>query len=508
MQMFFVDTKCEFASNFLDRVNKTNGFRFPTRWVLTYKEFIVQRLYPFYLNTRIFVVHSFGNYAYIETIYKIAYHFPYVTQDLATWNQSRFEYFNNLSFFNNRSDLQGAVVTVAAVPVFNKSINEIFEFRETGLDPSFKFIMPLSLYVVEYLNATLRELYYSVHGTSPNKVTHMFAGMMGAFQIGIADLGGSPLFTSYSRREVVDFVSFSQTQIKFMFMAPPISVVSNVYAVPFEMTVWIATAFLFLLMVLIFGIILKMEYLIEDMPKQDPTRTFEALDAFQLGLGSVCQQGLEVEPQSLSGRIASFISLLSLLFLYIAYSSNIITILQKTSNIIKSTDDFLNSPIQLGAHDVNYNNHYMKIQSREISKAVYYTKLEPPGKPRNFMEFKVGMKRLRNEFFAFHAEIARMFQYASINFKDNEKCRLRVLNFWFLDIPYVPLNKYSSYKELFKILHTNILVRGVHNRGIRRIYTKKPICESQSSTMIHISLLDSYFAFMIFIIGYALCRPG
>lgn len=44
---------------------------------------------------------------------------------------------------------------------------------------------------------------------------------------------------------------------------------------------------------------------------------------------------------------------------------------------------------------------------------------------------------------------------------------------------------------------------GIQNREVRRIYTRKPICQSRGSNFVSVGLRDCYFPFVVFVGGVA-----
>lgn len=84
-------------------------------------------------------------------------------------------------------------------------------------------------------------------------------------------------------------------------------------------------------------------------------------DVIMLQIGAVTQQGSDVEPKSLAGKIATIFSFVSLMFLYTSYSANIVALLQSSSDSIKNLQDLLDSRITLGVEDIIYNHYYFEV---------------------------------------------------------------------------------------------------------------------------------------------------
>jgi len=73
--------------------------------------------------------------------------------------------------------------------------------------------------------------------------------------------------------------------------------------------------------------------------------------------------GYSYEPYRIPSRIITLMLLLASLSLYAAYTANIVTLLQSTTDSIKTLSDLLYSPLTLGAQDLAYNRYYLKVNN-------------------------------------------------------------------------------------------------------------------------------------------------
>lgn len=184
--------------------------------------------------------------------------------------------------------------------------------------------------------------------------------------INSVSFSGNSVFVTLDRLDVVDFIaSTSSTNIKFIFKAPPLSYVTNIFTLPFDKQVWYCS---YVILILIFGIL----YLIVWWEWHDPIfiKTIEdtddilrpkMFDIIMAEIGSVTQQGSDKEPKSLAGRIGTILTLLVLMFLYTSYSANIVALLQSTDENIRSLEDLLNSRIGIGVEDIVYSYYYFQV---------------------------------------------------------------------------------------------------------------------------------------------------
>lgn len=77
--------------------------------------------------------------------------------------------------------------------------------------------------------------------------------------------------------------------------------------------------------------------------------------------------------------------------------------------------------------------------------------MEPKGQPSSFMSVQEGITRMRDEFFAFHVELATGYKVVGEIFRENEKCSLKEIEYVHLIEPWLATQKRSSFKEILKI---------------------------------------------------------
>nr|CAI5841416.1 unnamed protein product [Callosobruchus analis] len=159
----------------------------------------------------------------------------------------------------------------------------------------------------------------------------------------------------------------------------------------------------------------------------------------------------DTEPKSISGRIATLITLLALMFLYTSYSANIVALLQSTTESIKTLEDILNSRITLGVHDVVYGHYYFEHATEPTRRAIYEQKVAPKGQKPHFMTVEEGIARVRKEFFGFSGEVSSSYKIVADTFEEHEKCSLKEVIFITPVDTHMPIRKKSAYKEFVKV---------------------------------------------------------
>lgn len=92
----------------------------------------------------------------------------------------------------------------------------------------------------------------------------------------------------------------------------------------------------------------------------------------------------------------------------------------------------------------------MQHQTETVRKAIYEQKISNRDGTTNFINFRDGIKRVREGLFAFHVERSVGYQLISETFYEDEKCGLQGIEFFQMTDPWYALQKNSSYQELLK----------------------------------------------------------
>nr|AVH87301.1 ionotropic receptor 13 [Holotrichia parallela] len=460
------------------------------------------------VDSQFYLIQQLPNGTYIlHSVYKRSkYMEDFLKNDIALWSSdSGFIYYNDLSAIRNRSDLAGMVVNISYVITNNDSLNHLWDYRDKHIDGISKLNYILIHHVMNIINASRNFIMRSTWGYK-NQTTNIYDGLFGDLQLGLAEFAGTAAFFTADRISIVDFIApTTPTRAKFIFRAPPLSYVRNVFTLPFTRMVWYTTFLLIGLISIIIYVIVKWEWSESEFRnvldrKQNSMRP-KYIDVLLMELGAVCQQGSESEPRSAAGQITTIFIFITLMFMYISYSANIVALLQSTSDSIKTLDDLLASRIKLGVEDKPYSHYYFKIQTEKTRKAIYTQKVVPNGQKPNFMNIEEGIRRMKDEFFAFHVECASGYKVVADVFQESEKCGLREIEYFQVIDPWVAVKKNSSYKELAKVAFRKLHESGIQNREFRRLYTKKPVCQTRGSNFVSVGLVDCYYAFLIFGVG-------
>ncbi|XP_056633927.1 ionotropic receptor 75a-like [Diorhabda sublineata] len=506
-QFFLMDADCDHSKHVLGKANGLKLFQRPFKWIIWGRNDESDfENYDFRLDSRIFFIEKVAGIYGIKLWYKLT-EGGVLKNDLATWLPSRkFLTFDRFSFYKNRSNLMGKNLTAAFVITDIDTYQHLEDYRHTHIDALSKHNWHLMKVLSSILNAKFVNIFENTWGYREKNSTS-FSGMIGDLQTNKADIGGGGAFITEERLDVVDYVSpCVRVSLKFIFRAPPLTSVSNLFTLPFSSSVWYACFALVPIILIIIYVIVKWESKDAVFQKEAKDNNVAPLraacsDVLVMELGAVTQQGAESEPKSNAGRIATIFLFIAFMFLFNSYAANIVAILQSTTDSIKSLEDLLNSRMECGVEDIPYGHQFFEKAQDPIRKAIYEQKVAPKGQKPNFLNIYEGVRKVQQGFFAFHVDVLTGYTVIKNLFREYEKCTLKELIYIRHTEPWIPIKKNSPYKELIAVGLIRIIETGVQGRHTHRIYTKKPVCNSGASNFMSVGIMDIYAAFLVFGIG-------
>ncbi|XP_012551951.2 ionotropic receptor 75a [Bombyx mori] len=316
-----------------------------------------------------------------------------------------------------------------------------------------------------------------------------------------ADLGTLTIFTQ-ERMDRVDYIAMvGSTAVRFVFREPPLAYISNIFALPFNTNVWLAILICVLGCSGFLYVTSKWEASMGMHPLQ---MDGSWADVLILIIGAVLQQGCTLEPRYAAGRCVTLILFVALTILYAAYSANIVVLLRAPSSSVRSLPDLLNSPLKLGASDFEYNRYFFKKLNDPIRKAIYDKKIAPKGKKPNFYSMEDGVEKIRKGLFAFHMELNPGYRLIQETYREDEKCDLVEIDYINEIDPWVPGQKRSPFKDLFKINFLKIRESGIQAAIHHRLHVPKPRCSGTVSTFSSVGITDMYPAMLATLYGMLL----
>lgn len=161
---------------------------------------------------------------------------------------------------------------------------------------------------MDVINATRIFIFTDTYGYL-NKTTNKWTGMLGDLVDGRADTGGSAIFLTPERISQIEYIARTvDGTVKFIFRAPPLSNVANIYILPFDKIVWCCIGILLITCILvIFGISKVMISVHKNDCNIQVVRRTEDIfsDSLLLGIAAVCQMGFDWPMKILSGKIST-----------------------------------------------------------------------------------------------------------------------------------------------------------------------------------------------------------
>ncbi|XP_028050022.1 probable glutamate receptor [Monomorium pharaonis] len=404
-----------------------------------------------------------------------------------------------------RKNLQQTALKSCLVVTNPNTINHLTDFKDKTVDPVTKANYPWILHIVNRMNATVS--FEVTNSWGYRTENGSWSGMIGMLERQEIDIGGTATFLVPERIGVVQYIQlYTHTCSRFVFRRPLLSTISNIFILPFQKNVWIAIAIFLILVFCLLYLSIKWEYYRYKMTEsatywnQLNSNKPTVSDNILILLGAFTQQGHSYEPYRISSRIVTFMLLLASLSLYAAYTANIVSLLQSTTDSIKTLSDLLNSPLQLAAQDVVYNKYYFKAFQDPIRKAIR-DRVEPKGRKSNWMPIEEGVYRLRKGLFAFQGEIGTIYQLMQDTYLEEEKCGLTEIDFLKVLYPLLAIQVQSPYSEIIKTGALKLREYGLKYREEYRLYTRKPVCSSQTS-FISIGFTECHFALVT--MGYGI----
>lgn len=229
------------------------------------------------------------------------------------------------------------------------------------MDSSVRVVFNQMDALLDLFNATKRYIFTPRFGYDE---TGIWVGASGNLINEHTDLCMSPFFVTLERLDLMDYLmTIAPFKGNFVFRAPPLSSVANIYTLPFSRVVWICFGISALITTLFIYITMKSEIKYLDTPhKISPT------DAILLTISAICQMGSTLSAHMVSTRIVTFFLFITFVFTYTSFTASIVALLQSSTKSIQSLEDLYHSKIKLGVEDTLYNRYYIGVNLAVINK--------------------------------------------------------------------------------------------------------------------------------------------
>ncbi|KYN19928.1 Glutamate receptor delta-2 subunit [Trachymyrmex cornetzi] len=514
--LYILNLDCDYAIDVLRQAHSKRMFVAPAKWLLfqdrktmtgnddnvnstfTYDDSVLEifedlAIYP---DSDVILARRFdGDFLELLSVYR-----PSPQRGVIWENRGNWTIENGLQMSTSdvasarRRNLQQTALKSCIAMTDLNTINHLTDFKDKSVDPATKAGYPWILHLVNRMNATIS--FEVTNNWGYRTENGSWSGMIGMLERREIDIGGTGISLTPERIGVVQYIQlYIHTGLRFIFRRPLLSTVSNIFILPFQRNVWIAIAVFLVLVFCLLYLSIKWEYHRGRATESaaywnqlNPTKPTVS-DNFLILLGAFSQQGYWYEPFRVSSRIVTLMLLLASLSLYAAYTANIVGLLQSTTDSIKTLSDLLDSLLDSP----------LKLDS--VRKTILEQRIEPKGSKYNWMPMEEGVRRVKNELFAFHGEFAAIYQLMQDTYLEEEKCGLSEIDFLNLIYPAFVIQKQSPYLEIIKTGALKLREYGLKYHEEYHLYTRKPVCSSQTS-FITIGFTECYFALVI--MGYGI----
>ncbi|THK32889.1 glutamate receptor U1 [Diachasma alloeum] len=427
-----------------------------------------------------------------------------IFEDRGVWSKgNHIQLHNNEETSRRRTNIMQTQLRAAAVITNPNTMNHWEDFQERRVDGVSKVDYAFTKVLVARMNATVHFTFTPTWGYKSSNGS--WDGMIGSLLRNEIDLGGTGIFITEPRLEVVSYINlYTPTRVRFIFRRPPLSFVSNLFVLPFARNVWFAIVIFCCLGYMVLYFSLSQEWkMIEKIPYEE--RLWGDLeikpafgDNFLIVIGAITQQGSAYEPRTGPARAVVFMLLVTCLSLYAAYTANIVALLQSSSDSIKNIKDLMESPLQLALQDIVYNHYYMGKFDDPLRTEFYERRIKNLKNP--YMSTEDGVEKVRTELFAFHTDLVMGYDVVKSTYEEDEKCGFEEIDYLYVSDPTFIIQRQSPYAEIFRVGGLWLGETGLAQRFIDKIYHKKPECNNQKK-FISVGTVDCYAAYLVIVYG-------
>ncbi|KYN19932.1 putative glutamate receptor [Trachymyrmex cornetzi] len=518
--LYVLDLNCDNAIKILRQAHSKKMFIAPMKWLLlqdrrmiidnanitfTYDNLEVFEDLAVYPDSDVVFARRFdGDFLQLTSVYRPSPQRAVIWENRGNWtikNGLQMSTYDVASA--RRRNLQQSHFKSCLVMTNPDTINHLTDFKYNMIDPITKVNYIWILHLVNRMNATIS---FNVSNNWGHNNNGSWDGMIGMLQRHEIDIGGTSVYILANRMHMLEHIQlYTHSGLCFVFRQPLLSTVKNIFTLPFQRNVWIATGIFLVLVFCLLYISMKWEHYRGTLKQsaaywnQSNISKPTIIDNLLVILGAFAQQGYSYEPYRIPSRIITLMLLLASLSLYAAYTANIVALLQTSTDSIKTLSDLLHSPLNLGVQEIIINRNYFKSFQDPIRKAIVEQKVEPKGHKPNWMSLEEGVRRVRNEPFAFHGIRSPIYQIMQRTYQEKEKCGLTEIDYLNQIHLVIPIAKKSPYLEIIKNGALKLREYGLKYRDEYRLYIKKPTCLSKTG-FITIGFTECYFA--IITMGY------
>ncbi|XP_062540768.1 uncharacterized protein LOC134208842 [Armigeres subalbatus] len=302
--------------------------------------------------------------------------------------------------------------------------------------------------------------------------------------------------TPYRIKSVQFLAMTGPLDYKFIFRSPKLSYTDNVFILSFQDRVWLSIGGMVLLAATLQLIITRFDEQLESNYPDDAEQIgFSETVLSMIGIAS--QQEALVRLESVSSRTLNIVMLISLMFLYISFSANIVALIQSPSTRVRTLGDLMRWKFDLTAQDNAINRMVMMNDTDPLRHAVYAKIQQSNG----LISVANGTERIRRGLAAFHGDTDQIYRYMIEHYSEDEKCNLNEINAIQPLHGYYSVAKDSPLMEHVKYGLLKVRELGFLQKQIAIHYQRKPPCIGDN-LFAPVSMIDAIFTIQL--MGWAL----
>ncbi|XP_075225782.1 putative glutamate receptor [Lycorma delicatula] len=392
--------------------------------------------------------HTFNEITLYD-LYKIYTYTRVTVSNAGYWNRkSKLNLILNDTEISRRKNLHGLIINGSGV-LRQLKANGSEESLTLLTNSSYKhksdivnrFTITLWMNVAKMYNFTLNVTF--VDEFAILKPDGHYDGMLGELERGNADLGLALLLMNTTRLDIVDFTSpIWKFRPLFVFLNPRAFGSYEALLMPFSVGLWLCIIFL---TVSIATILKFIKYFYAHFYEDCNTYNKTWSENIFIIIGAISSKGFE-KSNKLPERIILYISLTIGMLLSVFYSTVLVSsLLQPSPSNIVTSEQLLNSQIEIGVFNSTYYKTYFQDSSNKILYEIYKKKIKNDG---GFYSLEKGMNLVRKSYFAFFDEETDIYQDIFDTFTVSDVCRIIEIELSSSVYTPCPIRKNSPFKEL------------------------------------------------------------
>ncbi|XP_031780583.1 ionotropic receptor 75a-like [Nasonia vitripennis] len=420
-----------------------------------------------------------------------------ITQ-LGTWNNvTGFNITLTQSKFRRRANFHGMNLRMAGLVTSRPKdvpLEKYLQDYSTKQNDSMpKFTYAVWLHLSDYYNFTIQAKELTVW-----KATNRNGPMIKMLLERTAELGGSTGILTPERLSMIAPIPAWPLRTCFMFRTTQAKHIKvNHFLRPLASATWYLIVVLIATAVLVFAWVLVAEHI------SDKFERYSA--AFLFTIGSVCQQGSDLQITHISCRIAFLQTMLFSLLIYNYYSASVVS--ARLSEPLEKINDSLNelakTSLKFGAEPSLYFNFFIKRSDWEAQQFYYKRWIKVP-ENEQFMSPAIGIRRILQGDFAYHTDVNVAYPMIEKLFDNQQICQLTSVYLIRPTDSSIFVASNSSFVELIKVGVAKIRETGLRARLVKRWAAKTPECRTDILVIDPINIYEAAPAFLLLVFGMVL----